>query len=229
MSDLIFVIEDEKNIRDFVTCALQSSKYEVEGFECAEDALERMKNTKPDLCIFDVMLPGMQGTDAVSKIRETDSKMPIIILTAKDSELDKVTGLDCGADDYVTKPFGVLELLARIRALLRRSGQGTPSNEKLLITEVLVMDIPAREIRVGEKKVELTNKEFELLRYLVENKDRVAGRDELLNNIWGYDFTGETRTLDIHIRTLRKKLGMDCIKTVRGVGYRYMEENKPEA
>lgn len=117
MSDLIFVIEDEKNIRDLVTYALVSSQYKVEGFECAEDALEQMKTVKPDLCIFDVMLPGMEGTEAVKLIREDDKKIPIIILTAKDSELDKVVGLDCGADDYITKPFGVLELLARIRAL----------------------------------------------------------------------------------------------------------------
>lgn len=224
MADLIFLIEDEKNIRDFVTCALQSSKYEIEGFECAEDALERMKKVKPDLCIFDVMLPGMEGTEAVKLIRQTDKKIPIIILTAKDSELDKVVGLDCGADDYMTKPFGILELLARIRALLRRSSNENDTEIKTLNIGSLVIDVPAHEIRVDGRKVELTNKEFELLRYLVEHKDRVVERDELLNNIWGYDFSGETRTLDIHIRTLRKKLDTDCIKTVRGVGYRYVEE-----
>lgn len=224
MSDLIFVIEDEKNIRDVVTCALQSSQYSVEGFESAEDALERMKKVKPDMCLFDVMLPGMDGTEAVKMIRKTDSKMPIIILTAKDSELDKVAGLDCGADDYITKPFGILELLARIRALLRRTSEKECESVREISINGLVMDIPAHETRVDGKVVELTNKEFKLLKYLIENRERVAGRDELLNKVWGYDFAGETRTLDIHIRTLRKKLNTDCIKTVRGVGYRYVEE-----
>lgn len=222
MSDLVFVIEDEKNIRDFVTCALQSSKYEVEGFEYAEHALERMKKVRPDLCIFDVMLPGMEGTEAVKMIRAYDKKMPIVILTAKDDELDKVAGLDCGADDYITKPFGILELLARIRALLRRIGNEEKTDELHIEADGIVMNIPAHETRVDGKLVELTNKEFELLKYLIENRNRVAERDELLNKVWGYDFTGETRTLDIHIRTLRKKLDTDCIKTVRGVGYRYV-------
>ena len=195
----IYIIEDDENIRNLLKIALEGFGFEAEGFETAEEGLERIRQECPSMAIFDWMLPGMDGVTAIRQIRQTEgiSGLPIMLLTAKEKELDKVVGLDCGADDYMVKPFGVLELSARIRSLL----------------------------------CELTLKEFELLCYLLENQARVVTRDELLNQIWGYEYDGETRTLDMHIRTLRQKLGEEggsCIKTVRGVGYRLVRSETKE-
>ena len=183
----------------------------------------------PSLAVFDLMLPGMDGLSAIHKIRSMKGvgEIPIMILTAKDRETDKVMGLDGGADDYMTKPFGVLELAARVRTLLRRSSQ-TDSKEDRISYESITIDKSTREVIEDGRKVELTLKEFELLVYLMENQKRVVGRNEILNQVWGYEFDGGTRTLDMHIRTLRQKLGEksgSMIKTVRGVGYRL---EKPE-
>lgn len=166
----------------------------------------------------------MDGITAIKKIRQTENvrNLPIIVLTAKEKELDKVVGLDCGADDYMVKPFGILELSARIRSLLRRSGRQEEETVRLSFYGIEV-DKKTREVSCDGRRVELTLKEYELLVYLMEHQSRVVTRDELLNQIWGYSYDGETRTLDMHIRTLRQKLGEDggsCIKTVRGVGYR---------
>ena len=219
---LIYVIEDDQNIRDLVQVALEGNGYNVSAFETAEEALEAIKNKKPDLCLFDIMLPGMDGISAVKKLKEHKAyaDIPIIHLTAKDSEIDKVKGLDSGADDYITKPFGILELMARIRSVLRRSSSSERKDDSL---GILKINTDTREIFVNDKPVTLTFKEYELLKFLIENRKRVISRTELLNEVWGYEYLGETRTIDIHVRTIRQKLGEagSYIKTIRGMGYRF--------
>lgn len=226
----IYVIEDDENIRNLVAIALEGFGYPVASFETAEEALRQMKAEKPCLAVFDLMLPGMDGLTAIRKIRRDEAlkDIAILVLTAKDREFDKVSGLDGGADDYMTKPFSVLELAARVRSLLRRS-QGSKKEEELK-QYGLVLDKKTREVAMNGTSIELTLKEFELLAYLMENSRRVASREELLDHVWGYDYCGETRTLDMHVKTLRQKLGVEggsLIKTVRGVGYRFVktEEN----
>ncbi len=225
----IYIIEDDENIRNLLKIALEGFGYETEGFETAEEGLERIHQSCPSMAIFDWMLPGMDGVAAIRQIRQTEgiSSLPIMLLTAKEKELDKVVGLDCGADDYMVKPFGVLELSARIRSLLRRVKR--EEKKDILSYQGISVNKKTREVSSGGHVCELTLKEFELLCYLLENQARVVTRDELLNQIWGYEYDGETRTLDMHIRTLRQKLGEEggsCIKTVRGVGYRLV---RPEA
>ena len=219
----IYIIEDDENIRNLLKIAPEGFGYEAEGFETAEEGLERIRQERPSLAIFDWMLPGMDGVTAIRQIRQTEgtNSLPIMLLTAKEKELDKVVGLDCGADDYMVKPFGVLELSARIRSLLRRVKR--EEDKDVLSYQGISVNKKTREVTSSGRLCELTLKEFELLVYLLENQARVVTRDELLNQIWGYEYDGETRTLDMHIRTLRQKLGENgggCIKTVRGVGYR---------
>ena len=212
MSERIYVIEDDENIQEIIKLSLESSGYQITLFNNAIDAIVAIHEDTPDLAIFDVMLPELDGISAIKQIRKTNTTLPILILSAKDREIDKVRGLDSGCDDYMTKPFGVLELAARVRSLLRRSQH----HSKVII------------LKHGEK-LELTHKEYQLLLYLVENKERVVEREELLNNIWGYDFVGESRALDVHIRSLRSKLGDDghhYIKTIRSVGYRFIEDGQ---
>lgn len=226
--DRIYIIEDDDNIRNLLVIALEGFGYQVESFETAEEGLKRIKEEPPSLAIFDWMLPGMDGITAIKEIRSTDGvrDIPIMVLTAREKELDKVVGLDCGADDYMVKPFGVLELAARIRSLLRRSKR--EAQKDLLVYRDIRINRKTREVFCGDRRVELTLKEFELLVYLMENQSRVVTRDELLDRIWGYEYDGETRTLDMHIRTLRQKLGEQggsCIKTVRGVGYRMVKQD----
>lgn len=225
--DRIYIIEDDENIRNLLKIALEGFGYEAEGFETAEEGLARIEQAAPSLAIFDWMLPGMDGVTAIRKIRQTDGlrELPIMLLTAKEKELDKVVGLDCGADDYMVKPFGVLELSARIRSLLRRVKR--EEKKDVLSYEGIVINKKTREVTSEGHLCELTLKEFELLVYLLENQSRVVTRDELLNQVWGYEYDGETRTLDMHIRTLRQKLGekgSSCIKTIRGVGYRLVRQ-----
>lgn len=221
----IYVIEDDESIRELIRIALEGFGYKIKAYEAAEPALENMKEEKPDLAIFDIMLPGMDGLSAIKLIRKDPAlkDIPIICLTAKDKELDKVAGLDVGADDYITKPFGVLELAARIRSLLRRLDK--EEETKLMTAGALTINPMTREVLVDNQLIELTYKEYELLLYLFENSFRVVSRDEMLNQIWGYEYDGESRTLDIHIRTLRQKLGSmgSVIKTIRGVGYRFVK------
>lgn len=228
MAKRIFITEDEEDIREVIKCTLESFSYEIQAFESAEECLEETKKNLPDLILMDIMLPGMDGITALEKLKsqkETQS-IPVIMLTAKSSEVDKVTGLDKGADDYVTKPFGVLELAARVRAALRKSEAYQKKSEVLSLGGI-TLDADKRTVTKNGEPVELTLKEFELLRLLMENKDRVLPRETLLDEIWGYDYVGETRTLDMHVRTLRGKLGDNgetqrYIKTVRGVGYRFI-------
>ncbi|CRZ35681.1 two-component system alkaline phosphatase synthesis response regulator PhoP [Herbinix hemicellulosilytica] len=221
----IYIIEDDESIRELIKIALEGFGYKIRTFEAAEPALQSMKNEKPDLAIFDIMLPGMDGLSAIKYIRKDAllKDIPIICLTAKDKELDKVAGLDVGADDYMTKPFGILELAARIRSLLRRVDK--EEIKEPLTVGALTINPMTREVFVENKPVELTYKEYALLLYLFENSFRVVSRDEMLNHIWGYEYVGESRTLDIHIRSLRQKLGPmgSVIKTIRGVGYRFIK------
>lgn len=221
----IYVIEDDENIRNLLKVALEGFGYAAECFETAEEGLERIEELPPDLAIFDWMLPGMDGVSAIRKIRKKEelAHIPVILLTAKEREMDKVTGLDSGADDYMVKPFGVLELAARIRGLLRRSAK--QDNDQVEIGK-LVIKRAVREVYFDGHFVKLTLKEFELLWYLCMNRTRVVTREELLDHVWGYEYAGETRTLDMHVRTLRQKLGEEgasYVTTVRGVGYRLVE------
>ena len=224
-------MEDDYNIRELVKMALTSFSYETVAFANAEDALDSGFANPPDLFVFDIMLPGMNGLDATKKVRANPktANLPIILLTAKDAEADKVTGLDCGADDYIAKPFGIMELGARIRSLLRRAGSGVPDMTKAMVFSGLTVNGSTREASINGKVISLTYKEYELLCMLIRERPRIVSREELLNTVWGMDFFGESRTLDIHIRTLRQKLGDDSenpkfIKTARNVGYRFIGE-----
>lgn len=223
---MIYLLEDDEGIRNFVLYALRSSGFEAEGFETPSAFYKAMAGQLPELLLLDIMLPEEDGISILKKLRNSAStqNLPIILLTAKTTEFDKVTGLDSGADDYITKPFGAMELISRINALLRRTHgtrTGTESENKLTAGNITL--IPSRhEVLRGEEKLILTLKEYELLAALMKNKGKVISRDELLSKVWGYDFTGESRTLDVHIRTLRSKLGEsgNIIETVRGVGYK---------
>lgn len=230
----IYIVEDDENIRNLLSVALTGFGYQTEAFETAEEALTRMEEEAPDLAVFDWMLPGMDGTDAIKAIRSKKnpeiSRLPILLLTAKDKELDKVEGLDRGADDYMVKPFGILELSARIRSLLRRTRKEEErENKNQIKIGAIQADKQTREVFSGASAVDLTKKEYDLLICLMENHSRILTREELLNRIWGYDYEGESRTLDMHIKTLRQKLGDRngaCIKTIRGVGYRMLDTEK---
>lgn len=228
MSQLIYVIEDDESIRELIKVSLESFSYRVETFETAEEGLNAIDEQMPDMALFDLMLPKMDGLTAIKQLRKNPKTedLPVIILTAKGTEIDKVIGLDGGADDYITKPFGVLELTARIRNLFKRTQKHTP--ESLSVRDI-ILDKRSHEVHKAGAKIELTLKEFDLLALLMENAPHVVKRDELLNQVWGYDFIGETRTLDMHIRTLRQKLSDDAdapsyIRTVRGVGYQFVSE-----
>lgn len=232
MAERVYITEDDDSIRELVTVALSAYSYEVESFVSAEDCLVATEKQVPDIFLFDIMLPGMDGVQAVKILREREEtkNTPILMLTAKSAEIDKVFGLENGADDYLTKPFGIMELAARIKALLRRAGRGSSDSSSEKITAGgITINTALREVSRDGKPVELTLKEYELLLYLLKNRSRVVSREELLTKVWGIDFVGETRTLDMHIGTLRKKLIDDAenahlIKTVRGIGYRFIGE-----
>ncbi len=229
MSQRIYVTEDDDNIRELLRCTLESYGYEVETFESAPPMLERVQTQLPDLILLDIMMPEMDGTEALRRLKASQKTraVPVIMLTAKSSEVDKVRGLDLGADDYITKPFGLLELAARVRAALRRGQEEKEPGDHVIRIGDIVLDIDNHEVTQDGQPLELTLKEFELLRLLTQNASRVVPREELLNEIWGYDYVGETRTLDMHIKTLRAKLSDDAehpryIKTVRSVGYKFI-------
>lgn len=218
----IYVVEDDKNIREIETFALTNSGYQVEGFECAKDFYHSLQSQIPDLILLDVMLPDEDGLEVVKKLRARSEtkKIPILMVTAKSSELDKVKGLDLGADDYMTKPFGIMELISRVKALLRRSIP-QEQKEKTLTLGNVVLDREKRVVFVNGELCELTYKEYELLKLLMTNAEIVTTRDVILDRVWGTDFEGKSRTLDMHIKTLRQKLkdAGSMIKTVRNVGY----------
>lgn len=218
----IYIVEDDKNIREIEMFALKNSGYAVEEFENAKSFFSRAVEKVPDLVLLDIMLPDMDGLEIVKKLRSRPDtvRVPIILVTAKTTELDKVKGLDIGADDYLTKPFGVMELISRVKALLRRSR--ALQDDKQLVLGDITLDSERREVHVGGELCELTFKEFELLKLLMVNAGIVLHRDTIMSDVWGTDYEGESRTLDMHIKTLRQKLGEagNMIKTVRNVGYK---------
>ena len=215
----IYVVEDDVNIREIERYALKNSGYQVEEFECGADLFKRLESKVPALILLDIMLPNEDGLDILTKIRadKNTAKVPIIMVTAKTSELDKVKGLDLGADDYISKPFGVMELIARVKAVLRR----TMEEDKFLTLGDIFLDDEKHMVYVKDVPCSLTFKEYELLKLLLHNAGIVVTREIILERVWGIDFEGESRTLDMHIRTLRQKLGEagSMIRTVRNVGY----------
>ncbi len=219
---MIYLIEDDDSIRELVIYTLRSTGMDAQGFSLPSAFWRAMAVCKPELILLDIMLPEEDGLEILKKIRKDNGtkEIPVIMLTAKGSEYDQVIGLDCGADDYVAKPFGMMALVARIKAVLRRSEK--PSEEKVLKLGELIVDPTRHVVQADGKNVSLTLKEFELLCLLLDNPGVVFTRDQLLNQIWGYSFDGESRTVDVHVRHLRQKLG-DCgkyIETIRGIGYR---------
>lgn len=226
---MIYCVEDDAGIRELVVYTLQNTGMEARGLEDGGALFAALREKKPQLILLDIMLPGEDGISILRRLRDTQetADIPVILLTAKNTEYDKVVGLDSGADDYVAKPFGMMELVARIRAVLRRTQAESGSEEqaRLLVAGEICVDERAHSVFVGEREVQLTLKEYQLLCLLMKNRGAVLTRDVLLENIWGYGNESETRTVDVHIRTLRQKLGAAgaMIETVRGVGYRMGE------
>ena len=218
---LIYIIEDDDSIREIEELALINAGHKVLGFSCAKDFYDKMNDVIPDLCLVDIMLPDEDGYSVLNKIRMSPMTrdLPVILVTAKVSEIDTVKGLDAGADDYIAKPFGIMELISRVRALLRRAGKD-PVREQLIL-DGLVLDPGKRMCYAGDRQIDLTYKEYELLYCLMRNAGMVMKRDVLMEKIWGIDYEGGSRTLDAHIKSLRKKLGEEGshIRTVRNVGY----------
>ncbi len=219
---MIYCVEDDSSIRELVVYTLSNTGFEADGFSSGEELFRALERRQPDLILLDIMLPGEDGISILKRLRKSGSErpIPVIMLTAKGTEYDKVIGLDSGADDYITKPFGMMELISRVKAVLRRTDSGVKSDEYSFGN--VRLNAKARTVFVDSKTVELTLKEFELLYLLMKNPGSVMTRDMLLENIWGYEYGGETRTVDVHVRTLRQKLGCggEIIETVRGVGYR---------
>jgi DNA-binding response OmpR family regulator len=224
MSELVMVIEDEKEIRDLLRYNLERSGYRVAAFADGEEGLKQLFASRPDAVVLDLMLPGRNGLEILREVRaeSATADLPVIVLTARGAEMDKLLGFDHGADDYLTKPFSPRELIARVRALLRRSRPA--GGERVLETGPLRVDPSAREAAIGGRRLTLTPREFDLLVFLTRHPGRVVSRDELLRKVWGYDYLGETRTVDVHVRRLRQKLGEHhaLIETVTGSGYKFV-------
>ncbi|WP_100065595.1 response regulator transcription factor [Miniphocaeibacter massiliensis] len=220
----IYIVEDEDNIRDLVVYAVNNSGFQGIGLTNYEELKKEILKAHPDLILLDIMLEDEDGYDILNKLKDSieTKEIPIIMLTAKTEEIDKVRGLDMGADDYVTKPFGVMELISRIKAVLRRTVKKNDIEKKEISFRDIKVNIDQRIVTLDNKKLDLTYKEFELLLYLIENKNIVLTRQKLTEKIWGFDYEGESRTVDVHIRTLRQKLeyASDYIVTVRNVGYK---------
>lgn len=230
---MIYLLEDDENIRNFVLYALRNSGFSAEGFELPSEFWNRLNTQLPSLLLLDVMLPEEDGLEILKKLksRENTKNIPVIMLTAKTTEYDKVIGLDGGADDYISKPFGTMELISRIKAVLRRSNPQEVDNKTEFRAGNLYVSTSEHIVTVSGEKISLTFKEFELLCLFLRNRGKVFSRDNILQEIWGYEFDGESRTVDVHIRTLRSKL-KECgnlIETVRGIGYKiggaYDEKN----
>ena len=232
MKKVILTVDYEEHILELIGYNLEINGYDVLKADSGEAALKLLQSEHVDLVLLDRMLPGIDGIEVLKEIR-TDKNLknlPVILLTAKTEEFDKVVGLEIGADDYIGKPFGIHELIARIKAVLRRAGEGEEeeeAQEEILELDNLVINYTTRVVTMDGREVELSLKEFELLYLLAGNRNRVFSRDTLLEKIWGYDYMGETRTIDVHIRNLRKKIERDPdnpehIKTVRGIGYKFV-------
>ena len=222
---MIYLLEDDNSIRDFVTYTLNGQGMPAQGFALPSEFWRAVEETVPTLVLLDIMLPEEDGITVLKKLRETPrtAEVPVIMLTARGTEYDKVMGLDAGADDYVAKPFGMMELLSRIRALLRRTEKRT----SVFACGILTVDTGRHTVAVDGQAVTLTQKEFEVLHLLLKNRGQVLTRDQLIETVWGYSFAGESRTVDVHVRTLRQKLGAagGYIETVRGYGYKIAAEN----
>lgn len=220
---IIYCVEDDDSIRELISYAVKTSGFEVEEFVDAKQFEEALKVKMPALVLLDIMLPDKDGMEILTDLRNRreTKNLPVIMLTAKNGEMDKVKGLNLGADDYITKPFSVLELISRIKAVLRRAGR---EEEKEKNFHGIAVDLPSRRVTVDGEEIQLTYKEFELLNCLIEKQGQVINREFLLRKIWGFDFEGETRTLDVHIGSLRHKLGDKSryIETVRNVGYKFV-------
>ena len=219
---MIYCVEDEKNIRELLIYTLETTGFSARGMANSKELKDALKEELPDLILLDIMLPGEDGYSILERLKASSEtqNIPVIMVTAKEAEYDKVRGLEAGADDYITKPFGMMEFVARVKAVLRRCAR--QEEDKELKCDDLRLSVGRHKVYWKEEKVELTRKEFELLQYLMENKGLVMTRNQILCHVWGYDFDGETRTVDVHVRTLRQKLGEagNLIETVRGVGYR---------
>ncbi|MCR4435477.1 MAG: response regulator transcription factor [Clostridiales bacterium] len=229
--ELIYTVEDEIHIQQLIKYNLESGGYRVLTFESGESLLNECKNSIPDLFILDIMLPGMDGLEVCRQLRENarTRNIPIIMLTAKSEEFDKVLGLELGADDYITKPFSVRELMARVKAIFRRVNTATAVESEIIKFDDITIDCSRREVYKGDKLIEMPLKEFELLKLLILNKGKVLSREMLLEKIWGFDYYGETRTVDVHIRYLRQKIEEDdgnpaYIETIRGIGYKFNDK-----
>ena len=226
MAEKILLIEDEEKLARMVELELRYEGYEVEKAFDGRTGLDRALSGEHELILLDIMLPALSGMEVLRRLRR-ESQVPVIMLTARDTVVDKVSGLDSGADDYITKPFAIEELLARIRAALRKR-PAAPADAPLLTCGSLVMDVERHTVELDGRGVELTRREFDLLHYLLENKGKVISRESLLDNVWGFDFVGETNAVDVYIRFLRSKIdeqfGVKLIHTVRGVGYVIREE-----
>ncbi len=222
----IYFVEDDDNIRKLVCYALKRENYAVEGFALPSEFYSAYQNEKPDLILLDIMLPEEDGLSILGKIRRKDPEMPIIMITAKDSEFDKVTGLDAGADDYIAKPFGMTEMISRVRAVLRRSKR-TADENSVFHMGIMTVDSAKHVVTVSGEPVSLSFKEFSLLEILMRAGGKVVSREELFEKIWG-EFYGESRTLDVHIRNLRSKLGKagKYIQTVKNIGYKVGEDDE---
>lgn len=224
---MIYLLEDDSGIRNFVIYALNNSGFEAEGFELPSAFYRAVEEKIPELVLLDIMLPEEDGLTVLKKLRNgaLTSRIPVIMLSAKGTEYDKVVGLDSGADDYIAKPFGTMELISRIKAMLRRTAADRGASEKLVLGGIKIYP-EKHEVTADGERLILTHKEYDLLLMLISNKGKVFSRDDLLRRVWGFDFTGESRTVDVHIRTLRSKLGKcgEMIRTVRGVGYKAGEE-----
>ena len=224
---MIYLLEDDESIRELLCYSLNKTGSAAVGFATPSEFYAELERELPELVLLDVMLPEEDGLTVLSKIRGNSrtARIPVIMLTAKDSEFDKVRALDSGADDYVTKPFGVMELVARVKAVLRRSLPTPGASEKVYAAGELSLSVDKHEVSVSGESVVLTLKEFALLQLLFEHRGSVMNRDRILREVWGYEFDGESRTVDVHVRTLRQKLGVgaEVIETVRGVGYKISE------
>ncbi len=232
---LIYVVEDERHIQELIGFNLKENGYDVKCFDNGEVMLDECKNQKPDLFILDIMLPGIDGLELCRRIKEnsTFKKIPIIMLTAKNDEFDKVLGLELGAEDYITKPFSVREFTARVKVIFRRQTDTQENTSEIIKVGKITIDVARHEVYKDKKLIEMTFKEFELLKLLVLNKGIVMSRELLLEKIWGFDYYGETRTVDVHIRYLRQKIEDDdnvptYIETVRGIGYRFSDKGDKE-
>ena len=224
---MIFCVDDDSNIRELVVYTLETTGFKARGFEDGKEFLEALALETPELVLMDIMLPGEDGIELLKRLKASPKTrdIPVIMVTAKGAEYDKVKGLDLGVDDYVTKPFGMMELISRIKAVLRRSQKSSNELQDIIKVGDIEIDTKKHEVTASGEIVNLTLKEYELLKRLMKNSNIVMTRDLLLEEIWGYDFDGETRTVDVHVRTLRQKLGKsgERIETVRGVGYRMRE------